>query len=83
MTASLIHERLLGLDTSIVTTFDQAATPKQVRHIQAQRAFPSSCSSSFAVLGCCVSLSVFATCSQYCMSSIDLPVCRCNRIMAP
>ena len=31
VTASLIHERLLGLDTSIVTTFEQGRTPKQVR----------------------------------------------------
>jgi len=31
VTASLIHERLLGLDTSIVTTFDQGGVAKQVR----------------------------------------------------
>ena len=31
VTASLIHERLLGLDTSIVTTFDQDGVSKHVR----------------------------------------------------
>ncbi len=30
VTASLIHERLLGLDISIVTTFDQGGVAKQV-----------------------------------------------------